>query len=145
MGNPEPLNLAYLRAFRLVAQTGSATRAASALYRAQSAVTRSLQELETAVGETLFERRSSGMLPTPAGRVVIERCERIFAELEELAQWCAARQSRSRSVAEGTARLPAEYTAAAAVFGARTTPPHAECRANARDQPAGGKQRDPHP
>jgi LysR family transcriptional regulator of gallate degradation len=105
MGNPELLNLAYLRAFRLVAQTGSATRAASALYRAQSAVTRSLQELETAVGETLFERRSSGMLPTPAGRVVIERCERIFAELEELAQWCAARQSRRRSVAEGT--LPA--------------------------------------
>lgn len=105
MDNPELLNLAYLRAFRLVGQTGSATRAAAALFRAQSAVTRSLQELETAVGEPLFERRPSGMLPTPAGRAVLQRCERIFAELEELAKWCAARQSRRRSVTDNA--LPA--------------------------------------
>jgi LysR family transcriptional regulator of gallate degradation len=105
MDNRELLNLAYLRAFRLVAQTGSATRAAAALFRAQSAVTRSLQELEAAVGETLFERRPSGMLPTPAGRAVLLRCERIFAELEALGQWCSARQSRRRS-ANGNA-LPA--------------------------------------
>jgi LysR family transcriptional regulator of gallate degradation len=105
MDNHEPLNLAYLRAFRLVAQTGSATRAAAALFRAQSAVTRSLQELEASVGEALFERRSSGMLPTPAGRAVLQRCDRIFAELEELAQWCTARQSRRRP-ATGNA-LPA--------------------------------------
>jgi LysR family transcriptional regulator, regulator for genes of the gallate degradation pathway len=105
MDNRELLNLAYLRAFRLVAQTGSATRAAAALFRAQSAVTRSLQELEAAVGETLFERRSSGMLPTPAGRAVLQRCERIFAELEELARWCAARQSRRRSLTDSA--LPA--------------------------------------
>ncbi|WP_248324308.1 MULTISPECIES: LysR family transcriptional regulator [unclassified Caballeronia] len=105
MDNRELLNLAYLRAFRLVAQTGSATRAAAALFRAQSAVTRSLQELEAAVGETLFERRPSGMLPTPAGRAVLLRCERIFAELEALGQWCTARQSRRRS-ANGNA-LPA--------------------------------------
>jgi LysR family transcriptional regulator, regulator for genes of the gallate degradation pathway len=105
MDHRELLNLAYLRAFRLVAQTGSATRAAAALFRAQSAVTRSLQELEADVGETLLERRPSGMLPTPAGRAVLLRCERIFAELEELAQWCAARQSRRR--VPGGAPLPA--------------------------------------
>ncbi|MFM0137459.1 LysR family transcriptional regulator [Caballeronia grimmiae] len=105
MDNRELLNLAYLRALKLVAQTGSATRAAAALFRAQSAVTRSLQELEAAVGETLLERRPSGMLPTPAGRAVLLRCERIFSELETLAQWCAARQSRRRS-ASGSA-LPA--------------------------------------
>jgi LysR family transcriptional regulator, regulator for genes of the gallate degradation pathway len=105
MDHRDLLNLAYLRAFRLVAQTGSATRAAAALFRAQSAVTRSLQELEADVGETLLERRPSGMLPTPAGRAVLLRCERIFTELEELAQWCAARQSRRR--APGSAPLPA--------------------------------------
>ncbi|MDR5837206.1 LysR family transcriptional regulator [Caballeronia sp. LZ034LL] len=105
MDSRDLFNLAYLRAFRLVAETGSATRAASALFRAQSAVTRSLQELEAAVGETLLERRPSGMLPTPAGRAVLLRCQRIFAELEELAQWCAARQSRRRTAAAST--LPA--------------------------------------
>jgi len=93
----ELLNLAHLRAFKLVADTGSATRAASALFRAQSAVTRSIQELEAALGQPLFERKPSGMLPTPVGRAVLERCERIFAELEELAQWCAMRQVRRRA------------------------------------------------
>ncbi|MEM5297597.1 LysR family transcriptional regulator [Burkholderia sp. JPY481] len=99
------LNLAQLRAFRLVADMGSATRAAAALFRAQSAVTRSVQELESALGVPLFDRGPSGMLPTPVGRAVLHRCERIFAELEELAQWCAARQTRRRSVSEGA--LPA--------------------------------------
>ncbi|MFM0672549.1 LysR family transcriptional regulator [Paraburkholderia sediminicola] len=101
----ELLNLAQLRAFRLVADMGSATRAAAALFRAQSAVTRSVQELESALGEPLFDRGPSGMLPTPVGRAVLQRCERIFAELEELAQWCGARQARRRPAAEGA--LPA--------------------------------------
>jgi LysR family transcriptional regulator, regulator for genes of the gallate degradation pathway len=105
VSQPELLNLAQLRAFRLVADTGSATRAAAALYRAQSAVTRSVQELETALDEPLFERKPSGMLPTPVGRVVLERCARIFGELEELAHWCASRQARRRALAEGA--LPA--------------------------------------
>ncbi|QBR02560.1 LysR family transcriptional regulator [Paraburkholderia pallida] len=96
------LNLAHLHAFRLVAETGSATRAAASLYRAQSAVTRSVQELETALGEPLFERRASGMLPTAAGRVALDRCARIFIELETLAQWCKSRQTHRRALPEGT-------------------------------------------
>jgi len=105
MNPADLLNLAHLRAFRLVADTGSATRAAASLYRAQSAVTRSVQELETALGEPLFERKPSGMLPTAVGRIVLDRCARIFIELEALAQWCAARQTRRRALPEGT--LPA--------------------------------------
>lgn len=104
MGQAELLNLAHLRAFRLVAETGSATRAAVVLFRAQSAVTRSVQELEAALGESLFERKPSGMLPTTVGRVLLTRCMRIFAELEELAQWCAARQVRRRAL--GAVALP---------------------------------------
>ena len=105
VSSKELLNLAQLRAFRLVADMGSATRAAAALFRAQSAVTRSVQELESALGEPLFDRGPSGMLPTPVGRAVLQRCERIFAELEELAQWCSTRQARRRPTAEGA--LPA--------------------------------------
>ncbi|CAH2807194.1 MAG: Transcriptional regulator associated with utilization of aromatics, LysR family [uncultured Paraburkholderia sp.] len=99
------LNLTQLRAFRLVADMGSATHAAAALFRAQSAVTRSVQELETALGEPLFDRGPSGMLPTPVGRAVLQRCERIFAELEELVLWYSARQARRRPATEGA--LPA--------------------------------------
>lgn len=101
MDNRDQLNLSHLRAFRVIAQTGSVTRSAAALFRAQSVVTRSLQELETAVGESLFERRAAGMLPTPAGRVVLQRCERIFAELETLAGWCGSQQTGRRATKVG--------------------------------------------
>jgi LysR family transcriptional regulator of gallate degradation len=101
VSNSELLNLAHLRAFKLVADTGNVTRAAAELFRAQSAVTRSVQELESALGEPLFERKPSGMLPTSTGRTVIKRCERIFAEIGELALWSAARQARRRVPAEG--------------------------------------------
>jgi LysR family transcriptional regulator of gallate degradation len=97
----ELANLAHLRVFALVAESGSASRAAGLIYRAQSAVTRSILELEKALGEPLFERKPTGMLPTPVGRAVAERSRRVLAELDELAQWCAARQSRSRSFTPG--------------------------------------------
>ncbi|CAE6824002.1 hypothetical protein R69749_08323 [Paraburkholderia domus] len=87
----ELLNLTKLRVFTIVVERGSASRAAAQLFRAQSAVTRSVRELEETLGEQLLERRPSGMLPTPVGRAVDERSRRIFAELHALALWCATR------------------------------------------------------
>lgn len=65
-----------------MADQGSVTKAASALYRAQSAVTRSIQELEAELGVPLFERRAHGMLPTAYGDVVLLRARRALSELE---------------------------------------------------------------
>ena len=82
------LNLAQLKAFALIVETGSASQAAAILFRAQSAVARSIQEIEHFLQESLFERRASGMLPTPAARAVFERGQRILSDLEKLARWC---------------------------------------------------------
>ena len=101
MDNNELLNLACLRAVWEVARAGSVSRAAAALFRAQSAVTRAVQETEAALGALMFDRKPTGMLPTPVGRTVLERSERIFDELGELARWCAAQQSRRRAVGGG--------------------------------------------
>jgi LysR family transcriptional regulator of gallate degradation len=98
----ELLNLAKVRVFTIVVEHGSASRAAALLFRAQSAVTRSVRELEETLGERLLERRPSSMLPTSVGRAVDERCQRIFGELRALAQWCAARQSRARPFLAGS-------------------------------------------
>ncbi|SIT51521.1 HTH-type transcriptional regulator GalR [Paraburkholderia piptadeniae] len=98
MERTDLLNLAGLHAVQRVAETGSVSRAAAALFRAQSAVTRAVQEIEAALGASLFDRKPSGMLPTPAGRAVLKRSERVFAELDELARWCGIRQSRRRTV-----------------------------------------------
>jgi LysR family transcriptional regulator of gallate degradation len=94
------LNLAHLRVFVEVAKTGSATRAAETLFRAQSAVTRAIQKLEHGLAAALFERRPSGMFPTPVGDCVAARAQQIFSELGELASWrVGARAATCRAAA----------------------------------------------
>lgn len=99
---PLELNLGHLRVLLLVAQLGSITRAAAQLFRAQSAVTRSIQEVERALGEVLLERHPAGVSLTPVGEVVVARTQRVFGELETLAQWCAVRRP-----VRGSAGVPA--------------------------------------
>ncbi len=76
------VSLRHLRAFLAVAATGSVTKAAEALYRAQSAVTRSVHQLELSLGVELFERKASGMLCTAFGNSVLFRARRVMAEFE---------------------------------------------------------------
>ncbi|WP_213766952.1 LysR family transcriptional regulator [Caballeronia sp. dw_19] len=98
----DELNLARLRTFVEVAQQGGATRAAETLFRAQSAITRAVQELERDLGAPLFERRTSGMLLTPTGKCVLARAERVFDELHALARWCASRRDGVRPLQPGS-------------------------------------------
>jgi LysR family transcriptional regulator, regulator for genes of the gallate degradation pathway len=75
------LNPRHLRAFSAVAETGSITKSSQALRRAQSAVTRAIQELERALGAELFERHTHGMMLTDVGRALQLRVERAQAEM----------------------------------------------------------------
>jgi LysR family transcriptional regulator of gallate degradation len=74
--------LRHLRAFLAVADQGSANRASAALFRAQSAVSRSIHKLEQALDVPLFERRARGMLLTEYGRALLVRARRVRAEME---------------------------------------------------------------
>ena len=73
--------LRHLRAFLAVADQGSANRAGAALFRAQSAVSRSIRKLEFALGVELFERRARGMLLTECGRALLVRARRVHTEM----------------------------------------------------------------
>ena len=77
-----PISLRHLHAFRVVAATGGIRRSSESLFRASSAVTRSVATLERQLGVPLFERTGGGMLPTAAGELVRLRAERIDAELQ---------------------------------------------------------------
>lgn len=83
------ISLKYLRVLIAVADTGSVTKAAETLYRAQSAITRSVHQLEAALDVELFERKASGMLSTTPGNLILFRARRVMAEFacgcEELA------------------------------------------------------------
>lgn len=78
----DQISLRHLHAFRAVAASGGIRRSSASLFRASSAVTRSVSTLEQQLAVQLFERKGSGMLPTAAGEVVRLRADRIDAELQ---------------------------------------------------------------
>jgi LysR family pca operon transcriptional activator len=74
------LRLQHLMTFLAVAEARNVTQAAAALHVAQSAVSRTLRELEQALGAQLLERHSWGVSLTPAGEALAVRARAIRAE-----------------------------------------------------------------
>jgi LysR family transcriptional regulator of gallate degradation len=76
------VNCRHLRAFIAVAELCSVTKASEHLYRAQSAITRSIHSLEHALHVELFERKASGMLCNAFGSALLYRATRALNEFE---------------------------------------------------------------
>jgi LysR family nitrogen assimilation transcriptional regulator len=104
------MNVNDLLAFVTIAQLGSASRAASQLNVAQSALSRRLRRLECHLGHQLLERHARGVRLTEAGRRLLLRGEnlnddllRIETEMRDLA---APRQQEVRlAISHGAMRL----------------------------------------
>nr|WP_255426311.1 LysR family transcriptional regulator [Pseudonocardia sp. C8] len=62
-----------------VARHGSFSRAAEALLVAQPALSRQIRDVEAEIGETLFERGSTGATVTPAGRTFVAHVRQVVA------------------------------------------------------------------
>jgi len=75
------VSLRGLRVFVAVATTGSIKKSADNLFRAPSAITKSVRDLELSLDVQLFERKSRGMLLTSFGEVLLLRARRIEDEL----------------------------------------------------------------
>jgi DNA-binding transcriptional LysR family regulator len=75
------LSLHDLRVLMVVAQAGSMSGAAKLLATSQPAVSRSIGELEHALGVRLLDRSAKGIEPTPFGRALLKRGTAIFDEL----------------------------------------------------------------
>lgn len=69
-----------------VAQEGSVVRGAEHVFKAPSAVTRSVMELERSLGHALFERKPRGMLLNGYGQAVLGRARRIDEEAQAAAE-----------------------------------------------------------
>ena len=67
------MELYQFRKFAAVAELGHLTRAAERLHVSQPAVSAQIKALEDELGVTLFERVSSGMVLTSAGRKLSRR------------------------------------------------------------------------
>src|SRR6516165_9981102 len=66
-----------IRAFVSIADSGSVSGAARALHVTQSAVTKRVQRLETALGTTLLDRAQRPIALTGPGQSALERCRRL--------------------------------------------------------------------
>ncbi|NUU64330.1 LysR family transcriptional regulator [Paenibacillus agri] len=71
-------NLEYLRAFYYVANLESTTKAATALFISQPAITRSIRKLEHHLGCALFVRTSKGMKLTNEGEAFYKHVTEAF-------------------------------------------------------------------
>lgn len=72
-----------LRYFLVASERGNLTEAANELLISQSALTRSMQKLESEIGKPLFQRESRTTVLTDAGRVLQAGVRRMLATLEE--------------------------------------------------------------
>ena len=94
------IKLRDLQVLQAVAQTGSMMKAAASLTVTQSAVSKSITEMEHALGISLFDRGARGVVPTPGARVLLKRANAIFDELrqglEEMSSFDPQRESSDR-------------------------------------------------
>lgn len=101
------LDLDALESFVASCESGSVSRAASGLFRSQPAVTRQIAALEESLGETLLERTSRGVKPTPAGARVLPLARTLLRDARSLRD--AARTGEGPS---GILRIAASDTVA---------------------------------
>jgi LysR family transcriptional regulator of gallate degradation len=76
------ISFRHLRAFLTVADTGSIAAAAKATSRAQSAIARSLKEIEAQLSIKLFDRARSGMSLTVYGKALAVRARAAAQEFK---------------------------------------------------------------
>jgi DNA-binding transcriptional LysR family regulator len=67
-----------------VGRLGSFSKAAEAVNVTQSAVTKSVADLERRIGFPIFLRTYRGVVPTSEGRAFLERASRLLADTDEL-------------------------------------------------------------
>lgn len=91
------------RAFVMVADTGSFSRAADALHVSQPALSAQIKEFERRLGFALFARTSRSVALTPEGRLFIDRARRLVTETD----WAnnAAREIRLNQLRIGAAHF----------------------------------------
>ncbi len=86
------MEIAQLRAVRVVAETLNLTRAAERLHLSQSAVSHQIKALEAEFGEPLFIRASRGVKLSQVGEVALEYVDRILDDVEALRERMSGRE-----------------------------------------------------
>ena len=104
------MDLRRLEVFARVAELGSFSRAAEALFLTQPTVSEHVRALEDDLGVVLLDRFGRGARPTPAGRLLLDYAQRILALAHEARQALDGFQGRmSGRLVVGGSTIPGEY------------------------------------
>jgi DNA-binding transcriptional LysR family regulator len=77
------IGLHDLRVLMAVVKAGSMGKAAKLLATSQSAISRSIRELEQTLGVRLFDRSANGIEPTAYGQALVKRGTAVFDEIQQ--------------------------------------------------------------
>jgi DNA-binding transcriptional LysR family regulator len=80
------LDLTSLRYFVAACETGNITRAAEQEHIVASALSKRLTQLEHDLGTALLQRQRRGVVPTPAGEMLLEQARALLASAARVAQ-----------------------------------------------------------
>ncbi|GAA4926293.1 LysR substrate-binding domain-containing protein [Streptomonospora halophila] len=80
------MDIAHLRDFITVIDSGSFTGAAAALFVSQPAVSQRITQMESELGVRLVERGPRGVVPTPAGRSLYRDAQQLVRRFDRLAE-----------------------------------------------------------
>jgi DNA-binding transcriptional LysR family regulator len=116
IGNP--VELYQLRSFVAVAEAGHLTRAADRLHISQPAVSAQIKALEEELEVELFERRSSGMALTAAGKRLLAEAQKLLSAAQALRNEARALKGEVAGVARVGTVSDAQFTRLAALTGA---------------------------
>ena len=78
------MNIVHLRYAVEVEKTHSINKAAENLFMSQPNLSRSIRELETSLGLTIFNRTSKGITLTPQGQEFLTHAKKILLQIDEL-------------------------------------------------------------
>lgn len=92
------VTLVQLRHFLSLAETGSFTRSAKALFLTQPALSRSIRALEVELGQRLFDRVGRRSELTHFGRDVLGRVRQLMADADELVAVGRSKLSRRNAL-----------------------------------------------
>ena len=83
---PTTIDMRHLRYFVVAAEQGSFRKAAYSLQIQESSVSRGIRDLEDEIGASLFQRCSSGVTLTEAGKSFLGGAQQVLAMIERESQ-----------------------------------------------------------
>lgn len=100
------MNLFILHYYTVVCETGSMARAAEKLSLSRQALSKAILTLESEVGAHLLTRRSSGVVPTPSGEVLLRHARILLRDWDAaLAELETVRRNRDTVLRVGYGQM----------------------------------------